>query len=677
MALLMRSLLAARRFSTDGLLRHMPEATLAARPVTELLNLQHFVTGSINPSKFGIRHASTAKDPTDPIRLRNFAVIAHVDHGKTTMMDQLMKACGVSSATERFMDSNTLEKERGITISSKYTSMLWGDNVLNAVDTPGHADFGGEVERVLGMVDGALLVVDANEGALSQTKFVLGKALKNNLRPLVILNKVDRPGATAERCGEVEAALFELFANLGATDEQLDFPVLYASGRQGWATTEFPKSGQQPEGASLAPLLDMIVKMVPPPSGSLSAEAAMLVTMIDEDPFVGRIATGRISNGTIRLNDRLKLIKRDGESRPISKVTRIMKRFGTGQDELQAGGAGDIVSVAGIQGAGIADTICSPTLEKGLPPGIIEPPTLSMIFSPNDSPLAGREGVHLTGSKIGERLYAEAETSVSLRVLSAGGGGESFEVQARGELQLGLLMENMRREGYEFAVSPPKVVYRTVDGARQEPLEELMCEVEDEYSGAVIEAVSLRKGELLNMEPMEGEGKQHLTFTCPSRGLIGFRSAYATLTRGSGLMHRAFSSYGPYQGHLDQLRKGAMVSMADGKTTLHALGELQVRGTLFIGTHQEAYAGQIIGESAREADMEVNPTREKKLSNVRTTAADEKVFLVPPRLMTLEDAIGYVAADELIEITPSTLRLRKRILEGNKRKAQARKSADR
>ncbi|EIE25836.1 GTP-binding protein TypA [Coccomyxa subellipsoidea C-169] len=588
-------------------------------------------------------------------------------------MDRLLAHCGHSSGQERFMDSNVMEKERGITISSKYTSLQYGKYTLNAVDTPGHADFGGEVERILGMVDGAVLLVDANEGPLQQTKFVVEKALKAGIRPLVVLNKVDRSGATEQRCGEVESNIFDLFAQMGATEEQLDFQVLYASAREGWASTSLPEQGIKPEGASVAPLLDAIVKHVPPPAGDLGAPFAMLVAMVEHDAFLGPIATGRVAAGTARVGDRVRVLHHTGNPGEEGRLTKIWKRSGLGRLELEAAGAGDIVSVTGAGTARIADTVGSLDLEEALAPGIIEPPTLSMVFSPNDSPLAGREGTHLTGSKIGERLAAEAATSVSLRVVPVDGGGEAFEVQARGELQLGLLIENMRREGFELSVSPPRVVYREEGGHKLEPLEEVICEIEEEQAGSVIEALSLRKAELVEMVPQAG-GKQRLVFEAPSRGLIGFRSAFATLTRGTGILHRAFARYGRFKGALDGVRKGVLISTADGKTTLHALGSLEARGSLFAGVGTEVYAGMIIGECARDNNMEVNPVREKKLTNVRASGADEKTYLTPPRAMTLEDAIGYVAGDELMEVTPKSIRLRKRMLDSSQRKSLKRKT---
>ncbi|KAL4439803.1 hypothetical protein ABPG75_002804 [Micractinium tetrahymenae] len=612
--------------------------------------------------------------PSDPSRLRNFAIIAHVDHGKTTLMDRLLSFCGASLSEDRVMDSNDFERERGITISSKYTSFAYKGHVFNAVDTPGHADFGGEVERVLGMVDGAVLLVDANEGPLSQTKFVVEKAIKRGLRPVVVLNKVDRPGATEQRCGEVESSVFDVFAHLGANDDQLDFPVLYASAREGWASRSLPPPGQAPADASMAPLLDTLLQHVPPPPAQHLNPFSFLVVMTERHPFLGKIVTGRVHSGSVAVGDKLKVLWKDGGEDLGFKVTKLMKRSGTGTVEVERALSGDIVSIAGVGAAGIADTVAAPEVAQALPPGHIDPPTLSMVFSPNTSPLAGREGSQLTGTKIGERLAAEAETNVSLRVLAVeGSGGESFEVQARGELQLGLLIENMRREGFELSVSPPRVVLRQENGQRQEPLEEVVCEVEDAHAGEVIEAVTLRKGELVEMSPLESEGKQRLVFEAPSRGLIGFRSAFAAITRGTGVLHRAFARYGPYKGGLERVRKGALIAVAGGKSTAYALGGLEPRGVLFVEPAAEVYEGMVVGEHSRETDLEVNPVREKKLTNVRNTGSEERVLLSPPRVMTLEDAIGYVAADELIEVTPSKLRLRKRTLESGMRRQQKRK----
>ncbi|KAL6785388.1 EFG7 [Auxenochlorella protothecoides x Auxenochlorella symbiontica] len=641
-------------------------------PLTGLRTELHSVRGCA-PCQDHVRYSSTTVSTTDPNLIRSFAIIAHVDHGKTTLVDKLLTSGGGTLSSERAMDSNDLEKERGITISSKYTSFQHKGYTLNVVDTPGHADFGGEVERVLGMVDGAVLLVDATEGPLSQTKFVVEKALQRGLRPLVVLNKVDRPAATPERCGEVESAAFDTFALLGADDDQLDFPVLYASAREGWASRELLPRDAMPPPGGMGPLLDALIEHVPPPLDRSAEPFSFLVVLTERDSFLGRVSTGRIATGSVAVGDAIKVIKHTGEEHMGFKVTKLFKRSGQRTLELQRAVAGDIVSIAGAPIAGVADTIGDVGLADALPPGQVDPPTLSMIISPNTSPLAGREGTQLTGSKIGERLRQEAETNVSLRVLPVtASGGEAFEVQARGELQLGLLIENMRREGFELSVSPPRVVFREEAGRRLEPIEEVGCEVADEHAGEVIEAMSNRKGEMTEMVPLEVDGKQRLTFDVPSRGLIGFRSAFATITRGSGLLHRAFSRYDEYRGPLDRVRKGVLVSTATGRTTLYALGMLEARGDLFVGDGGDVYEGMIIGESSRDGDMGVNPVREKKLSNMRSAGADEKVHLTPPRLMTLEDVIGYVAGDELIEVTPTKLRLRKRLLNASARKSASR-----
>lgn len=612
-----------------------------------------------------------------PEKIRDFAIIAHVDHGKTTLVDKLLGQTGATVSVDRVMDNNMLEKERGITISSKYTSLTYQGHTVNVVDTPGHADFGGEVERVLGMVDGAVLLVDANEGALSQTKFVLQKALKAGLSPIVVLNKVDREGSTPERCSGVESDIFDLFASLGATEEQLDFPVLYASARQGWAATSLPPPGQPPDPPSLTPLLDVILTHVPPPPVDRSAPFSMLVAMLARDPFVGRLATGRVHSGVARVGDKVHVLHHTGEKGQEGRITKIFKRVGVAETEIPEAAAGDIVMVAGVDRIGVADTLACLTVQQSLPPGHIDPPTLSMVFSPNDSPLAGTEGSELTANKIGDRLRREAENSVSLRVaVVAESGGERFEVQARGELQLGLLIENMRREGFEFSVSPPRVVLREEDGKTQEPVEEVMMEVQEEHTGPIIEQMTARKGELSEMEPVpESAGRMKLLFSAPSRGLLGFRTVFSSITRGSGIMNRAFSHYDDFRGPIGGVRKGVLVSMADGKTTPFALWNLEPRGVLFAKPGQAVYNGMIVGEHSKEGDLEVNPIKEKAKVNIRASGNDENIKLTPPRGVTLEDAIGYVAGDELIEVTPLNVRLRKRSLNANERKRSQRASA--
>ncbi|GLT46942.1 hypothetical protein SLA2020_206680 [Shorea laevis] len=610
----------------------------------------------------------------DPGRLRNVAVIAHVDHGKTTLMDRLLRQCGADIPHERAMDSISLERERGITIASKVTSVSWRENELNMVDTPGHADFGGEVERVVGMVEGAILVVDAGEGPLAQTKFVLAKALKYGLRPILLLNKVDRPAVSEERCNEVETLVFDLFANLGATEEQLDFPVLYASAKEGWASSTFTK-GPPTEQRNMSQLLDTMIKHVPSPKASLDAPFQMLVSMMEKDFYLGRILTGRISSGTIRVGDRIHgLRSTDNGVVKIEegKVVKLMKKKGTNMALIDNAGAGDIISMAGMASPSIGHTVANTEVMIALPTVELDPPTISMTFSVNDSPLAGRDGVHLTGGKIGDRLMAEAETNLAINVLP--GLSESYEVQGRGELQLGILIENMRREGFELSVSPPKVMYKTENGQKLEPIEEVTIEVNDEHVGLIMEALSHRRAEVADMGPVPGNvGRTRLSLTCPSRGLVGYRSVFSSDTRGTGFMHRAFLSYEKYRGLLGNVRKGVLVSMGYGTITAHALMSLEARGTLFVTPGMETYDGMIVGEHSRDSDLDVNPVRTKELTNIRAPGKDENVKLSPPRLMTLEEAIGYVASDELIEVTPKAIRLRKRYLDVNKRKSMSKK----
>ncbi|KAJ1689756.1 hypothetical protein LUZ63_013911 [Rhynchospora breviuscula] len=606
----------------------------------------------------------------DPERIRNVAVIAHVDHGKTTLMDRLLRQCGADIPHERAMDSISLERERGITIASKVTSIQWKDHELNMVDTPGHADFGGEVERVVGMVEGAVLVVDAGEGPLAQTKFVLSKALKYGLRPILLLNKVDRPSVSEETCNEVESLVFDLFANLGATEEQLDFPVLYASAKEGWASSTFTKS--PPDNAkNMAALLDSILKHVAPPQANLDEPFKMLVSMMERDYYLGRILTGRIRSGVIHVGDKLHGLKcTDDGTQKIEegKVTKLMKKKGTCMVTIDSAGAGDIVSMAGLSSPSIGHTVANVGVTTALPTIELDPPTISMTFGVNDSPLAGRDGTQLTGGKIGDRLMAEAETNLAINVLP-GPLSESFEVQGRGELQLGILIENMRREGFELSVSPPRVMYKTEGKERLEPIEEVTIEVNDEHVGLVMEALSHRRAEVVDMGPVPGtSGRTRMSLTCPSRGLVGYRSVFSSDTRGTGFMHRAFDSYAKFRGMLGNVRKGVLISTGQGIITAHALMSLEARGTLFVSPGMETYEGMIVGEHSRDSDLDVNPVRTKELTNIRAPGKDENVRLTPPRLMTLEEAIGYVASDELIEVTPKAIRLRKRYLDANKRK---------
>nr|AAC63846.1 putative GTP-binding protein [Arabidopsis thaliana] len=642
-----------------------------------------------SPSKFGyslssLRSFSAATASTaaagapnsslDPNRLRNVAVIAHVDHGKTTLMDRLLRQCGADIPHERAMDSINLERERGITISSKVTSIFWKDNELNMVDTPGHADFGGEVERVVGMVEGAILVVDAGEGPLAQTKFVLAKALKYGLRPILLLNKVDRP---SERCDEVESLVFDLFANCGATEEQLDFPVLYASAKEGWASSTYTKDPPV-DAKNMADLLDAVVRHVQPPKANLDEPFLMLVSMMEKDFYLGRILTGRVTSGVVRVGDRVNgLRKTDSGSEKIeeAKVVKLMKKKGTTIVSIDAAGAGDIICMAGLTAPSIGHTVASAEVTTALPTVELDPPTISMTFGVNDSPLAGQDGTHLTGGRIGDRLMAEAETNLAINVIP--GLSESYEVQGRGELQLGILIENMRREGFELSVSPPKVMYKTEKGQKLEPIEEVTIEINDEHVGLVMEALSHRRAEVIDMGPVPGnEGRTRLSLTCPSRGLVGYRCVFSSDTRGTGFMHRAFLTYEKYRGPLGNVRKGVLVSMARGTITAHSLMSLEARGILFVSPGLDSYDGMIIGEHSRETDLDLNPVKAKELTNIRSAGKDENVKLSPPRLMTLEEAIGYVASDELIEVTPKTIRLRKRCLDVNKRKSQSKRAKD-
>jgi GTP-binding protein len=589
-------------------------------------------------------------------------------------MDRLLRQCGADIPHERALDNISLERERGITIASKVTSISWKENEFNMVDTPGHADFGGEVERVVGMVEGAILVVDAGEGPLAQTKFVLAKALKHGLRPLLLLNKVDRPSVSEERCNEVESLVFDLFANLGATEEQLDFPVLYASAKEGWASSSFTKSPPD-DMKNMSQLLDAIIKHVPAPAATLDAPLQMLVSMMEKDSYLGRILTGRISSGVIRVGDKVHGL-RTTESGVVkieeAKVLKLMKKRGTSVALIESAGAGDIISMAGLTSPSIGHTVASVEVMTALPSVELDPPTISMTFGVNDSPLAGRDGTHLTGGRIGDRLLAEAETNLAINVIP--GLAESYEVQGRGELQLGILIENMRREGFELSVSPPKVMYKVENGVKLEPIEEVTIEVDSNHVGLIMDALPPRKGEVTDMGSVPGNfDRTRICFTCPSRGLVGYRSVFSSDTRGTGFMHRAFLTYEKYRGALGNVRKGVLVSMGRGTITLYALMSLEPRGTLFVSPGMESYDGMIVGEHSRDTDLDVNPVRNKELTNIRSANKDDTVRLTPPRLMTLEEAIGYVASDELIEVTPKCIRLRKRYLDANKRKTMKNK----
>ena len=607
--------------------------------------------------------------------MRNIAIIAHVDHGKTTLVDQLLAQSGVFRAneatTERAMDSNDQERERGITILAKCTSVLWhgeaGETRINIIDTPGHADFGGEVERILGMVDGCVLLVDAEEGVMPQTKFVLTKALKMGLRPILCINKVDRAHADPDK---VHNAAFDLFAAIGATDEQLDFPHIYASGRAGWATMDMNVPND-----NLAPLFDLIVRHVPEPKQIEKKDAPfqILNVLVESDPFLGRLLTGRIESGKAVPGMAIHALDRDGKEIERGRITKVLAFRGLKRSPVDEGAeAGDIVAIAGMSKATVADTLCALDVTEALPAQPIDPPTISMSVSVNDSPLAGKEGDKVQSRVIRDRLLREAESNVAIKVTESA-EGDAYEVAGRGELQLGVLIENMRREGFEVSISRPRVVYQTdpETGKRLEPMEDVMIDVDDEFSGIVIEKLSARKAELKDMGP-SGAGKTRISLIAPSRSLIGYQGEFLTDTRGSGVLNRVFSHYEPYKGPLDQQRKGVLISNSDGETAAFALWNLEDRGVMSVGAGEKTYLGMIIGENARGDDMDVNPMKAKQLNNIRASGKDEAVRLTPPRRMTLEQAIAYIEEDELVEVTPKNIRLRKQVLNPSFRKRRVR-----
>ncbi|GIK99845.1 MAG: GTP-binding protein [Alphaproteobacteria bacterium] len=600
--------------------------------------------------------------------LRNIAIIAHVDHGKTTLVDQLLKQSGAFRANqqvaERVMDSNELERERGITILAKCTSVAWKDVRLNIVDTPGHADFGGEVERILSMVDGVVVLVDAAEGPMPQTKFVTAKALRLGLRPIVVINKVDRPDA---RPHEVHDMVFDLFAALGATDEQLDFPTLFASGRSGWAVADLAE-----DKVDLAPLFDLVVRHVPAPKADPDAPFAMLVTTLEYDPYLGRVLTGRIHSGRARINMNVHALGQDGAEIESARLTKLLSFRGIERVPVEEAEAGDIVAIAGLADTTVADTICASEVTDPVPAQPIDPPTIAMTVSVNDSPLAGREGDKVTSRMIRARLLREAEGNVAIKVREAE-GKDAFEVAGRGELQLGVLIETMRREGFELSISRPRVLYRNdpETGQRLEPIEEVQVDVDEEFAGVVVEALGKRRGELTDMRP-SGGGKTRMAFLVPSRGLIGYHGDFLTDTRGTGIMSRLFHAYAPYKGPIEGRRNGTLISNSGGTAVAYALWYLEERGPLFITPGTEVYEGMIIGEHSRGTDLEVNPLKAKQLTNIRTTSKDEAIRLTPPRAMSLEKAIAYIEDDELVEVTPKSIRLRKRLLDPNARKRAAR-----
>jgi len=600
--------------------------------------------------------------------IRNIAIIAHVDHGKTTLVDQLLRQSGAFRANqqvmERALDSNDLERERGITILAKCTSVQWEQTRINIVDTPGHADFGGEVERILSMVDGVLVLVDAAEGPMPQTKFVVSKALRQGLRPIVVINKVDRPDA---RVLEVHNEIFDLFAALDASEEQLDFPTLYASGRAGWAIADLAAPRQD-----LRALFDLIIRHVRAPVADIDKPFAMLGTTLESDPYLGRVLTGRIHSGIARMNMPVKSITRDGKLIEQARLTKLLAFRGLERRPIEEAMAGDIIAIAGLAETTVADTICAPEVTEALPSTPIDPPTLAMTFSVNDSPLAGREGSKVTSRMIIERLHREAEGNVAIRVRETE-DKDAVEVAGRGELQLGVLIETMRREGYELAISRPRVLFKAdaTTGQRLEPIEEVQIDLDEGYAGIVVDKLSQRKAEMTDMRP-SGGGKQRVTFIAPTRGLIGYQGEFMTDTRGTGVMSRLFHGYAPWKGPIEGRRNGVLVSTGDGAAVTYALWNLEERGPMFITPGTPVYQGMIIGAHTRGNDLDVNPLKGKQLTNIRTTAKDEAVRLTPPILMTLEQAIAYIADDELVEVTPKSIRLRKRLLDPNARKRQAR-----
>lgn len=600
------------------------------------------------------------------MKLRNVAIIAHVDHGKTTLVDQLFRQSGTfrdnQRVEERAMDSNDLEKERGITILAKCTSVEWNGTHINIVDTPGHADFGAEVERILSMVDGVILLVDAAEGPMPQTKFVTGKALSLGLRPIVVVNKIDRPDA---RPAEVLDEVFELFLNLDANDDQLDFPTLYASGRAGYAgLTDDVRSGD------LTPLFDTIVSHVPPPRVD-AGPFRMLATLLDRDPFLGRILTGRIESGKLSVNMPIKALDVNGNVVEEGRATKVFAFRGLERVPVESAEAGEIVAIAGLIKATVSNTFADPSVQAPLHARPIDPPTLAMSFSVNDSPFAGKDGDKVQSRVIRERLEREAEGNVAIRVTMSA-DNDSFEVAGRGELQLGVLIETLRREGFELGISRPRVLFRDGPNGREEPYETVVIDVDDEFSGTVIDKMAMRKAEMTDMRP-SGGGKTRLTFSAPSRGLIGYHGEFLSDTRGTGIMNRLFERYGPYKGPIAGRQNGVLISMEQGPAVAYALNALEERGVLFVSPGEMLYEGMVIGENAKPQDLEVNPLKSKQLTNFRASGKDEGIRLTPPRRMSLEQAIAYIQDDELVEVTPKAIRIRKRFLDPHERKREARK----
>lgn len=600
--------------------------------------------------------------------MRNIAIIAHVDHGKTTMVNTMLKQSGTfrdnQQVSDRVMDSGDLERERGITILAKCTSIDWNDTHINIVDTPGHADFGGEVERILSMVDGVILLVDSSEGPMPQTKFVLGKALKIGLKPIVVINKADKPDA---RVDDVLNEVFDLFVSLDASDEQLDFPVLYASGRDGWAAESLTDKRED-----LSPLFELIVKHISAPDCDVNAPFSMLATILEADKFLGRILTGKIQSGKVKVGDTVKGLSIDGTEVERFRISKILANKGVNRESIDEATAGYIVGLSGMSKTTVADTICALEVAHPLKAQPIDPPTLSMTFSVNDSPLAGREGDKVTSRMIGDRLRKEAEGNIALKITESD-SKDSFEVAGRGELQLGVLIETMRREGFELSVSRPRVLMmKDEQGNTLEPIEEVVVDVDENFSGVVVEKMSQRRSELIEMIPSQAGNKVRLIFHAPSRGLIGYHSEFLTDTHGTGIMNRIFHSYQSHKGSIEGRRNGVLVSSETGTALAYALWKLEDRGPMFIHPNTPAYVGMIIGEHTKTNDLEVNPTRAKQLTNIRASGKDEAITLAPPKQLGLEEALSYIQDDELLEVTPKSLRLRKRVLDPIERKRASR-----
>lgn len=604
-------------------------------------------------------------------QIRNIAIIAHVDHGKTTLVDTMLMQSGTfrtnQNVAERAMDSNDLERERGITILAKCTSLTWQDVRVNIVDTPGHADFGGEVERILSMVDGVVVLVDAAEGPMPQTKFVLSKALKLGLRPIVVINKIDRHDARPE---EVLEEIFDLFMALDANDEQLDFPIAYASGRGGWAVRDLSQ-----DRTDIAPLFDLIVSHVHAPKTVENAPFTMLITTREYDPYLGRVLTGRIHSGTAKINMPVRVLNGDGQVVETGRINKLLAFRGLERVSIDQAEAGDIIALAGLEKATVAETIAAPEVTEALPGQPIDPPTLVMTFSINDSPLAGREGTKLTSRMLRDRLMKEAEGNVAIRVTETA-DKDAFEVAGRGELQLGVIIETMRREGFELSISRPRVLFQTdAEGNRLEPIEEIQVDVDDEFVGTVVESMNSRKSEMQDMRP-SGGGKTRIIFFTPSRGLIGYHGQFLTETRGTGIMSRVFHAYGAFRGSIEGRRNGVLICNGSGEAVAYSLNTIEERGILFLDPGTQVYEGMIIGENSRENDLVVNPLKGKQLSNVRASGKDEAIRLTPPKIMTLEQAIAYIQDDERVEVTPKNIRLRKAVLDPNDRKRAERAAKD-